>query len=96
MFIANDTAGQSARVRKKHSIQTVFSDDFDTPAGGNKNKSSFFEECQNEYKSASRNRHRGGTKKEENAAKRNPNNAPRVRINVRGRRYETYMGEFFC
>ena len=92
MFIVNDTAGQSARVRKKHSVQTILSDDFDLSAGGKKS-SSFFDECQTEYKLSSRNRNRG-TRNKEFSAKRNPNNAPRIRINVRGTRYETYMGEF--
>ena len=45
----------------------------------------------------------GGTKRKKRhwqhrsftTSKRNPNKAPRIKINVRGRTYETYIGKLF-
>ena len=78
MFIANDTTASTtplARVRRKHSTQSITSD-------------GFYDDTTKQYKRKRHRQHRINT-----APKRNPNKAPRIKINVRGRTYETYMGK---
>ncbi|XP_066929742.1 potassium voltage-gated channel subfamily A member 1-like [Clytia hemisphaerica] len=78
MFIANDTSTPSTHVRRRGSVQSINSD---TDSRGVYD--------QKQYKRRRRRTwERGET---ENSLKRNPNNAPRIRINVRGRKYETYI-----
>ena len=78
MFIANDTTASTTPLGR---VRRKHSTQSITSDG-------FYDDTTKQYKRKRYRQHRS-----DKAAERNPNKAPRIKINVRGRTYETYIGK---